>query len=234
MMPKEQLQDVLGLLLEERVVVYDLLRLVFQDEPSKGLIQTLVGNPMIADVPFADEDERISQGCKQVRDYLANLAPVEDENEQEYQRVHWDYTKMFIGPGELIVPPWESVYTTKERLIFQETTLEVRKAYLKYNFLPKQYLHEADDHIGLELEFMYRLSEQALKTFQNNELQQTEAILKDQQQFLREHLQLWIPEFSEKVINGADTDLYRGMANVLNGIIDMDAELLEEIISYLK
>lgn len=62
---------------------------------------------------------------------------------------------MFIGPRELPAPPWESSYLNEDKLLFQEETLQVRMSYLKYNFIPKNYPHEADDHIALELDFMY-------------------------------------------------------------------------------
>ncbi|MCB8816455.1 molecular chaperone TorD family protein [Desulfosporosinus shakirovi] len=71
-----------------------------------------------------------------------------------------EYTRLFIGPTKLPVPPWESVYVSKERLLFQESSLKVRQrqCYLNYNFLPAKYRSEADDHIALELDFMYNLS----------------------------------------------------------------------------
>ncbi|WP_051015687.1 molecular chaperone TorD family protein [Desulfitobacterium dichloroeliminans] len=39
--------------------------------------------------------------------------------------------------------------------------MNVRRAYLKYKFLPSNYPHEADDHIGLKLDFMAHLSQLA-------------------------------------------------------------------------
>lgn len=43
----------------------------------------------------------------------------------------------YVEPGSLPAPPWESAYLSEDRLLFQESTLEVRKAYLKYNYMAK-------------------------------------------------------------------------------------------------
>lgn len=231
MAQKEQMQDALRLLLEERTVAYDLLRIVFQAEPSREFVQTLAEDPLTSIFSFADGEQSILTGCNQVSNYFADINVID---EQEYQRLHWDYTKMFIGPHELIAPPWESAYTSKERLLFQEITLQVRKAYLKHHFIPKQYLHEADDHIGLELDFMYLLAKQTLEALQKDDLETTLSLLGEQRGFLQQHLRIWIPRFADKIIDGADTDFYRGMANVLKGMVVVDENILEEMIAVLK
>lgn len=219
------------LLLEERMLAYDILRLAYVEEPSREFVKTLLNDKLMNSFPFIEEEEEISAGCREISEYLTNTDVLE---ESQYQKLHWDYTKMFIGPYELIAPPWESAYTSKERLLFQETTLQVRNTYLKYNFIPRHYPHEADDHIGLELDYLYQLTKQTLEAGEKNKIQRAIQLLEEQNNFIKEHLQIWISEFTEKIINGAETPFYRGMAKVLKGFIIIEPLIIKELIETLK
>jgi TorA maturation chaperone TorD len=118
---------------------------------------------------LSDEEEN---GIRVYQALLADLKrAVALEAEAVLARLKSEYTALMIGPAKLPAPPWESAYLTRERIIFQESTLKVRRAYQKYQFLPANYPYEADDHLALELDNpniianAYRLRENsALKT----------------------------------------------------------------------
>ena len=38
----------------------------------------------------------------------------------------WEYRALFVGPGHLVAPPWGSVYTDRECVVFGEATLALR------------------------------------------------------------------------------------------------------------
>lgn len=40
-----------------------------------------------------------------------------------------DYNRLFVGPGHIVVPLWESIYRTKEKLLFGESEITVRRYY---------------------------------------------------------------------------------------------------------
>ena len=88
-----------------------------------------------------------------------------------------DYTRLFIGPNKLRLL---GISTCMKNACFQKETLMVRRAYLKYHFLPKRYGHEADDHLGLELDFVYQLGLLALGAFQEQRFERYLSILHDQ------------------------------------------------------
>lgn len=58
-------------------------------------------------------------------------------------------------------PPYESCYRSPERVLPQASALEVREQYRNAGLAVKRLNREPDDHIGLELEFMYYLNHQA-------------------------------------------------------------------------
>lgn len=218
-------------LLEARIIIYDLLRHTFLQEPTKDYLDNVKKNIITTEFPFVQENESIFQGITQVKHYLAEKDVF---SEQVYSDLHWDFTRLFIGPYELPAPPWESAYCNEERLLFQEETLEVRKAYVKYSFLPVQLGHEADDHLGIELDFMFRLNDLALAEIENKNTNILMQNLTDQKHFLETHLLKWIPDLCEAVIENAHTGFYQGLAKVLKGFLTLELIALNELLEIIS
>ncbi|NLC39011.1 MAG: molecular chaperone TorD family protein [Clostridia bacterium] len=215
-------------LIQVRNHCYDLLRRTFLEEASPEFLRSLVETDQIRFFPFFDADALIADGAQEAASYLEQFKILPDETVDELRS---DYTRLFIGPNKLPAPPWESAYLHEERLLFQKETLMVRRAYLKYHFLPKRYGHEADDHLGLELDFMYQLGLLALGAFQEQRFERYLSILHDQKDFLSHHLLKWVGEFSNDVTAHARTAFYRGMAKILKGFLTLDLAALDELLA---
>ncbi len=201
------------IIMEMRGYGYDVLKKLFYVEPAKQLIQSLRDNKIFDNFPFRESKNLIDTGINIINKFFADK---KDDNEM-ISEIRWDFTQLFVGPYALPAPPWESVYRSNEHLLYQDTAFEVRRDYLKYNFIPKNYPHEADDNIGFELDFMLQLSTD-------------KSALRDSRKFLQEHLTKWIPDFSRDVQKYALTEFYRGAAIILKGFIFEDLNLLDEII----
>lgn len=214
-------------LLECRLIAYDALRRTFLEEPTKGFLSQFQEENLTDVFPFSSECEYIAKGIDVLEHFVSNNDLTSDNI---HNGLHWDYTRLFIGPYELPAPPWESAYLNEERLLFQEETLNVRRAYLKYSFLPKDFGHEADDHLGLELDFMFQLTQLALSELGKENVTEYLQILHDQKSFLEGHLLKWVPALSEKVVESAHTDFYRGMALILKGFLSIDLKALQELL----
>ncbi|AHF08164.1 TorD/DmsD family molecular chaperone [Desulfitobacterium metallireducens] len=214
-------------LLEMRVLVYDILRRTFLEEPTKEFLNLIMDKEFTEEFPFAEENEEIHEGIAQIAVFLQEH---DLKSEKEYNDLLWDYTRLFIGPDKLPAPLWESAYLNKERLLFQEQTLKVRHAYLEYQFLPKYFRQEADDHLGLELDFMYQLSELSLNYLQHQDFMGLRKVLTDQKTFLQEHLLKWVPELTAKILDSSNLSFYPGMAKILNGYLTLDLEALVELL----
>ena len=213
--------------LEARAFAYDILKCAFLQEPSREFIEFLIKREIVQAFPFADSHAGFSEALGKIVNYLKEPEVLSERN---YDRLHWDYTRMFIGPAKLPAPPWESVYRDADHLHFSKETLDVRNAYRKYNLLPTDFGREPDDHIGLELDFMHRLCEKAKEKARITDKTGLLEILKDQKAFLDEHLLRWVPDWTRDVVNSAETDFYRGMALLLKAFIRLDREIIDELL----
>lgn len=216
--------------MELRKLGYEILKKVFYMEPDIEFINAIIDSNILEEFPFRKVSLSIEEGVGLAIEELKNN---ERELNSYHEKLHWDYTKMFIGPNYLLAPPWESTYFNDSRLLFQEQTFKVRETYLKYNFIPKNYPYEPDDHIGCELDFMNKLSSLSLDMIKLNNEKRLRSLLDEQQSFISEHLKKWIDMFVENIEQFSETDFYRGFALILKGFIAIDKEILEELISDL-
>lgn len=213
--------------LEARAFAYRMLAQAFLAEPVREQIQSLAAAGAVGIFPYAQDSELIRQGVDEAQAYLSDPA---NATEDAFESLHWDYTRMFIGPDKLVAPPWESAYSNEERLLFQEQMLAVRRAFRAYGFANPGAPAEPDDHIGLELDFMYRTCALAIAKADGGQAADLVQICRDQLSFLKEHLLKWTPAFAADVVKGADTGFYRGMARMLQGYLAVDRSLLEELL----
>ncbi|MDO4590825.1 MAG: Tat proofreading chaperone DmsD [Slackia sp.] len=60
----------------------------------------------------------------------------------------WEYRRLFIGPNPMPAPPWGSVYTDRECVVFGQATLELR-AWMRRNGIARQDDRKTpEDHTG--------------------------------------------------------------------------------------
>lgn len=213
-----------------RQYAYDILRRFFIEEPPKEYLKLFVQKNMIDLFPFKEESAGIQEGIQDIKEYLSNHDVVNIE--RHFDELHWDFTRMFIGPFKLPAPPWESTFVRKDGLLFQGTTMNVRHYYDKYSFVVSDFNIEADDHIGLELDFVYHLNELCLQISEGNDekdLKRLKQLIKDQDKFIQEHLLKFVEPFSQSVVKEADTQFFAGLAKVLQHYLFMDSQVLQEL-----
>lgn len=234
--------DGIAIALANRRYLYELFQHIFGHEPSRVLLEFFLAphTQEVLDLLFADEnDNHESQpqnGAYSV--YLTLVAElkqaIDKDQEGTMEKLISEYTYLMIGPNKLPAPPWESVYLTKERLIFQESTLKVRKKYLKYHFLPANYPHEADDHIAFELNFMGRLANSTMEYFDNGNLKEIKILLSDQKAFLEEHLLVWIGDFAKEIQESKTHYFYPQIALLVHQFLKIDKEIVDEVMNLLS
>lgn len=224
-----QQNDAVAILIANRSYLYRLLQRIFGGEPQMEVLKIAADSHTEEALKLLlQEDEHLFEEAFKVLEQVA-LA-LQDKPEQILDKLNSEYTYLFIGPNALPAPPWESVYLSKEKALFQESTLKVRQAYLKYKFLPANYPREADDHLALELDFMAHLSQMAQEYIENGQIEKMKEVLADQKAFLNDHMLLWIDDFAKDIQKSKTHYLYPAMAELTRHYLKIDAALIEELL----
>lgn len=134
------------------------------------------------DAPVAAEAlERIQRGLR-------------DESADD---VLWEYRRLFVGPARKAAPPWGSVYTDRECVIFGESTLALRQWMRERGIARPGDGSEPEDHIGLMLLLMAWIDCHAPELLD---------------EYLAEHLLTWAPHFLEEVEEATESGYLGGLA----------------------
>ncbi|QGP93760.1 Tat proofreading chaperone DmsD [Neomoorella glycerini] len=218
-------QELLVEWLQGRELVYSFLARIYQEGPVGDLLVALVREQFLEELANNSQNEELAAGCRQMQAKLTARAGDLEAYRQELQE---DYNRLFVGPGHLEAPPWESVYRSKEHLLFGEETLAVREFYRSFGLESKKKNREPDDHLGLEMEFMAWLSQAAAAKVQAGE--DATEFLQGQQRFLKEHLEQWVPALCSDIQGAARTEFFRGLALFTWGWLQVDAAELEAVL----
>lgn len=140
-----------------------------------------------------------------------------------------EYTRLFIGPGSLPVPPWESVFRSEDSVLFSQKTLEVRNAYRAAGFRPVLSPHIADDHIALEFGFIAALSHQACNAYEDDDREGFDTALNHTKNFMDQHMFRWIPSYTRKVTELGQFPFYSAVIAASSRFLEIDRNALEEI-----
>ena len=142
-----------------------------------------------------------------------------------------DYAKIFLGvrrgSGAF---PYESIYTSENRLFMQEARDEVLAAFRAEGLDRADDFNEPEDHVALEFEFMAYLCQKALTAFQESEDEKALGYLEKQKAFLEEHILNWVPDFCRDVDEIAQTDFYKAAAKITHGYINLEGAIIGELL----
>ena len=215
------------------ILLFGLLGRVFYSYPDRqerAWLQSLIEDQIFIETPFAPEQPDIIEGLRLLQEWSCS-----GFDDVAFEDLQDDYTRLFIGPAKVIVPPWESVYFDDARLIFQERTLEVREWYRRFG-LEAEHLHnEPDDHIGLEMIFLVHLAKMGLAELERGDQNDWEQIFQAQRDFLSKHLLRWGTIFCDDVCDKANTVFYKGVALLARGALTELAHLFQiELIAKAK
>lgn len=121
-----------------------------------------------------------------------------------------EYRRLFIGPAPKPAPPWGSVYTDRECVVFGASTLELR-TWMRLNGIVRTTDDRTpEDHIGLMLAQLAYLAREKGDIVE---------------EFLKLHLLPWSTHFLDQLEAAAEQPFYRGLARLtrasLEGVQDV-------------
>jgi TorA maturation chaperone TorD len=135
-----------------------------------------------------------------------------------------DYSRLFLGPFDILAKPYGSVYLDGEKVVMGDSTMQALELYRVGGFDVAEDFLEMPDHIAVELEFLYLLSFHIGKESE----EERARLITLKQKFLEEHLGRWVGAFSEAIRKGAQTDFYKRLADLTEQFVREDLQELTE------
>jgi TorA maturation chaperone TorD len=129
------------------------------------------------------------------------------------------YAKLFVGPNELLAPPYGSVYLDGEKTVMGDSTIETIKMYEEQGLSMDGEFRNLPDHITVEMEFMYFLIFKEVETLEKSQWDATLDYIKTQELFLDKFLRLWVKPFCDKIKQGTDNEFYTSLADCVSVFI---------------
>ncbi|MBC5583695.1 Tat proofreading chaperone DmsD [Eggerthella sp. NSJ-70] len=164
--------------------------------PAFAAMAALDAGAAAAEWPFAEEGEaRAALGL--MTGGLAGGAEADD--------LVWEYRRLFVGPAPKPAPPWGSVYTDRECVVFGASTLALR-AWMRGRGIARLADDKTpEDHIGLMLSLMAYLARNQPD---------------DLDEFLQAHLLTWSSHFLDQLAEAAAHPFYEGLARLAKATLE--------------
>lgn len=249
-MPNNERESALAMILARRAYLYSLLHVVFGSRPTGDSVakvfsdDTLAAFAYVKDTltqnDFADVAGRMvgSTGrsvaaCVDAACVCVEQARGEVDNPARAEalaaRLQSAYDLLFHVPGEHYVHLWESPYTGKESMVFQESTLDVRSFYHEAGFKLQAEKRFPDDHIAAMMEYMGALSQRAYEAFADGRDDEVLQTLATQRRFADKHILTWVDQFASKVMEHDTQAFYGALAGGMAAFATLDRAMVEQL-----
>ena len=176
--------------------------------------------------PYGSGNAKLDEGYMRMAKFMSNTWP------NTLTDLAIDYVRSFIGHGNdsySCAYPYESVYTSRERLMMMGARDMVLAIYRSQNLDKRESWKEGEDHVAVELEFMATMAKRSADAFRAGDAEEAEAALTVQRNFLTDHLLAWVPMMTADLARFAKTDFYLGLAYVTEGFLSIDDEFFAEL-----
>ena len=250
-MTNREHESEIALTLARRTYIYNLMHVVFGSEPTGQTVEMMFSEDAFE--AFAVVSGCFSQkGCsdgatarlgkddaaiaRRVETAVALLekARAASLDSAFADDLSSDYVKLFLLPGPAYVYPWESPYVGKEKLLFQESTLDVRSYYYDAGFKLQAERRSPDDHIAAMMDYLGRMSGRAFEAYADGNDEQALRVLKTQRAFLSNHVLNWIGDLAVQIAEKDERAYYAAFAVTMDAFVRFDDRFIEELVRELE
>jgi TorA maturation chaperone TorD len=136
-----------------------------------------------------------------------------------HETLEYEYNRLFVGPGHVPCPPYESVYR-KDRplmergLVMGPSVADVKAMYLKGGLEISKNFRDLPDHMSVELEFMaYLCSTES----------SSEKLVDLEREFFNKHIRVWYRDFLNCIIANTKSPFYLKLAHELEEFLNEES-----------
>jgi putative dimethyl sulfoxide reductase chaperone len=158
------------------------------------------------------ETERYHPSLKKQGEDLLQAFP---EDSEGMRPLEVEYARLFVGPFQVVAPPYSSVYSGNEPRMMGESTQTAIDFYLQAGLDPSETNKEPPDHISTELEFLYYL---VFKFVESQDRRFTQLA----DSFLDHHVRHWVPSFIQRLKQGTQVTFYQKLSDLLNDFMTLE------------
>lgn len=184
----------------------------------------------VAAIEFPAEtgNEHLDEGYRLIRRYFNFSAS--DRRTQ----LACEYARIFLAAGVYVKSdktaiPYESVFTSPERIMMQASRDDVVRRFARDGFKVNPALHEPEDHLAFELEFLAHLNDRAAVLAEAGDAAGLRANFARQVDFIETHILNWLPALTTAARGFAKLAFYPGMLLVAQGTAETCRETLTEL-----
>lgn len=184
-----------------------------------------------AHIEIAGDGTAIDEGLRAIKEYLRH------RHGGTRQELAVDYARVFLGAGSydrILAPPYESVFTSEEGLLFQDSYHEVYRLYRQNSVRKSPGYDFPDDHLSYLCEFQALLARRAVRSLEANDAECALEQVRLSQHVLHDHILSWFDDFEELALHLVKTRFYRGVLKMSKGFFLFDAEVLADMAEELE
>jgi len=141
------------------------------------------------------------------------------------------FAKLFIGPYQLLAPPFGSIYLDGKHQIMGDSTLDVVKRYSAAGLTVDESFKNPPDHISAELEFMHILIIEELNCLHKGCADEAVVWLVRQFEFLNSHIGQWMDAFTGLTIKKTQLPYFKYLAIATQQFIKEEMQWFGEMMA---
>ena len=195
--------------LEGRAAFYDVVAALYYKPLAQEQIDRIAEGGLAA---FAGAGELMAEGLHDMERALSK------RHSGTRQELAVDFTGAFAGTSSWkgrYATPYESVFTSEEGLLFQDSYHEVYRLY-RQNSVRKS------------------LARRAVRSLEANDAECALEQVRLSQHVLHDHILSWFDDFEELALHLVKTRFYRGVLKMSKGFFLFDAEVLADMAEELE
>lgn len=152
-----------------------------------------------------------------LREHATRLAEAWRQAMADPQVLSLAYARLFLGPFEILAPPYASFYLEADQQIMGNVSQQVARAYADAGLKPGAGPREAPDHVSLEWEFVHYLTHQFLATGESDWLEKRQA-------FYDQHMRRWMFALARGITAANLHPFYNALAAMLVATLSINLD----------
>lgn len=140
-----------------------------------------------------------------------------------------EFTRLFIGPGKVPVSLYETAFRQPDALLMQDTTVNLRNQYLESGMVADGIINLPEDHLSMELEFIYILAKETLELSESNDNDLLLQSLEKQREFIQGRVD-WIETLAQNVDEDSQNVGINAVFHLLKNFIHEDLSFISSVI----